>query len=183
MPTVVFDVNETLLDLAVLDAPFRETFGVDSARREWFTQLLQQSMVVSATGTHRDFRVLAAEALDVVAWRHGVSLDERVRASILGLIAELPAHPEVPGALERMRGLGGLRLEGLMVLPPYLDPDEVRPYFRRLRALRDRAVADGLLEGRELSMGMSHDFEVAVEEGATMVRVGSAIFGERTAAA
>jgi uncharacterized pyridoxal phosphate-containing UPF0001 family protein len=67
-----------------------------------------------------------------------------------------------------------------MVLPPYLDePEAVRPFFRRLRALGERAAAAGLLAGRELSMGMSHDFEVAIEEGATIVRVGSAIFGER----
>ena len=71
-----------------------------------------------------------------------------------------------------------------MVLPPYLeDPDAVRPFFRRLRELRDRAAARGSSQGRELSMGMSHDFEVAIEEGATIVRVGTAIFGERPAAA
>ena len=82
-------------------------------------------------------------------------------------------------ALEALRGEPGLRIEGLMVLPPYLDePEAVRPFFRRLRELGERAAAAGLA-GRELSMGMSHDFEVAIEEGATMVRVGSAIFGER----
>ena len=71
-----------------------------------------------------------------------------------------------------------------MVLPPYFaDPERARPYFRRLRSLNDRAQAAGLLEGRELSMGMSHDFEAAVEEGATIVRVGTAIFGDRQAAA
>jgi hypothetical protein len=86
-------------------------------------------------------------------------------------------------ALEEMKPLGGLRVEGLMTLPPYLDPEGVRPYFRRLRALRDEARAAGLLHGSVLSMGMSHDFETAVEEGATTVRVGSAIFGQRTAAA
>jgi uncharacterized pyridoxal phosphate-containing UPF0001 family protein len=71
-----------------------------------------------------------------------------------------------------------------MVLPPFLeDPDALRPFFRRLRALRDRALGEGLLAGGELSMGMSHDFEAAVEEGATIVRVGTAIFGARKAAA
>jgi len=86
--------------------------------------------------------------------------------------------------LEALRGQEGIRVEGLMVLPPfYDDPGEARPYFRRLRALRDRAAGEGLLASRELSMGMSHDLEVAVEEGATMVRVGTAIFGERRAAA
>ena len=67
-----------------------------------------------------------------------------------------------------------------MVLPPLLDDTEaVRPYFKRLRELRDRALGEGLLAAGELSMGMSHDFEAAIEEGATLVRVGTAIFGER----
>ena len=74
------------------------------------------------------------------------------------------------------------RVAGLMLLPPFTpDPEKARPYFRRLRELRDelegRGVPSDML--RELSMGMSHDFEVAVEEGATLVRVGTAIFGER----
>ncbi len=87
-------------------------------------------------------------------------------------------------ALEALRDAPGLRVDGLMVLPPYLDdPDTVRPFFRRLRALADRARSEGLLAGSELSMGMSHDFEAAVEEGATIVRVGTAIFGEREKAA
>ena len=94
----------------------------------------------------------------------------------------LPEAELLP-TLEALRGKEGLRVEGLMVLPPLLDPEEVRPFFRRLRALGERAAAAGLLEGRELSMGMSHDFEAAVEEGATIVRVGTAIFGERKAAA
>lgn len=83
-------------------------------------------------------------------------------------------------ALESLRGLPAMRVLGLMALPPYEEEAErVRPYFRQLRALRDRARQEGLLEGAELSMGMSHDLEVAVEEGATLVRVGTAIFGER----
>ena len=86
-------------------------------------------------------------------------------------------------ALRRMGGLDGLQVTGLMARPPYLGPEEVRPYFRRLRILRDEAVREGLLGGSDLSMGMSHDFEAAVEEGATIVRVGTAIFGSRTVAA
>ncbi|HSD65980.1 MAG TPA: YggS family pyridoxal phosphate-dependent enzyme [Vicinamibacteria bacterium] len=95
----------------------------------------------------------------------------------------LPEAELLP-TLEALRGREGLRVEGLMVLPPYFeDPEKARPYFRRLRSLHDQARAAGLLDGRELSMGMSHDFEAAVEEGATIVRVGTAIFGERKAAA
>jgi len=83
------------------------------------------------------------------------------------------------GAARRCRSL---RLRGLMVVPPYLEDSEaLRPYFRQLRELRDRlldrAVEPELLQ--ELSMGMSHDFEVAIEEGATLIRVGTAIFGNR----
>ena len=75
------------------------------------------------------------------------------------------------------------RLAGLMLLPPWFDdPERARPYFRRLRELRDGLIASGIDAGRlgQLSMGMSHDFEVAIQEGATLVRVGTAIFGRRT---
>jgi pyridoxal phosphate enzyme (YggS family) len=78
-----------------------------------------------------------------------------------------------------IEGMKNLKIEGLMAIPPYFDdPQEVRPYFRELREIRDDAEAKGF-RLPELSMGMSHDFEIAVEEGSTMVRVGAAIFGER----
>jgi PLP dependent protein len=75
-----------------------------------------------------------------------------------------------------------LKLIGLMTVPPYFDdPENVRPFFRRLRELRDEIKERGSFgnSSGELSMGMTHDFEVAIEEGATMVRIGTAIFGER----
>jgi PLP dependent protein len=82
--------------------------------------------------------------------------------------------------LEQLRGYKAVHVEGLMVLPPLADdPQEARPYFRRLRELLEEARGRGLVRGRTLSMGMSHDFEVAIQEGATQVRVGTAIFGER----
>jgi pyridoxal phosphate enzyme (YggS family) len=85
--------------------------------------------------------------------------------------------------LEQVRGYKAIRVEGFMVLPPFApDPEEARPFFRRLRELLERARRDGLVLGGELSMGMSHDFEVAIEEGATQVRVGTGIFGERKTA-
>ncbi|HVF87950.1 MAG TPA: YggS family pyridoxal phosphate-dependent enzyme [Pyrinomonadaceae bacterium] len=89
---------------------------------------------------------------------------------------------EVPTIVETIHAYRHLKFVGLMTLPPFLeDPDRVRPYFRRLREMRDDLRARGVFkmgEG-ELSMGMSHDYEVAVEEGSTMVRVGTAIFGAR----
>lgn len=89
---------------------------------------------------------------------------------------------ELRHVLASARDLPGVRVEGLMLLPPYAeDPEQVRPWFRRLRDLRDTLLAEGVPSDqlRELSMGMSHDFEVAIEEGATIVRVGSALFGTR----
>ena len=76
--------------------------------------------------------------------------------------------------------LDQLELKGLMTLPPYTDdPEGARPYFRRLRLLRDRLRDSGLPQVQELSMGMTHDFPIAIEEGATIVRIGTAIFGPR----
>lgn len=81
--------------------------------------------------------------------------------------------------LEAVSNMQNLKLEGLMTIPPFFDdPEQSRPYFRRLREIRDEASAKGF-SLPELSMGMSNDFEVAIEEGATMVRIGTAIFGER----
>ena len=77
-----------------------------------------------------------------------------------------------------------LAVRGLMTVPPYIeDPEGARPYFRRLREIRDKIAARNLpgISMDVLSMGMSHDFEVAIEEGSTCVRVGTAIFGERKA--
>ncbi len=81
--------------------------------------------------------------------------------------------------LEAAERLTHLRVEGLMTIPPFLpDPEQVRPFFRRLRNLREKLAGEGFRLA-ELSMGMTHDFEVAIEEGATMVRIGTAIFGPR----
>lgn len=89
---------------------------------------------------------------------------------------------ELTHLVENLGPLNRLELTGLMTLPPFFDdPEQSRPFFRRLRQLRDELAARGAFGGGkgELSMGMTNDFEVAIEEGATMVRVGTAIFGER----
>lgn len=88
--------------------------------------------------------------------------------------SELPALASAVASLER------LELRGLMTMPPFAEnPDESRPYFRQLRQWRDRLQEAGFPQVQELSMGMSHDFETAIEEGATIVRLGTAIFGPR----
>jgi PLP dependent protein len=92
------------------------------------------------------------------------------------------AKGEVAGLLEKISGLAHVRVQGLMTVPPFREnPEEVRLYFRELRELRDSLNSLHLPNVRlnELSMGMTHDFIVAIEEGATIVRVGTALFGPR----
>lgn len=89
------------------------------------------------------------------------------------------AEGELLLLLDRVVAFKNLKLEGLMTIPPYFeDPEQARPYFRKLMEIKTRAEEAGF-KLPELSMGMSDDFEVAIQEGATMVRIGSAIFGER----
>jgi pyridoxal phosphate enzyme (YggS family) len=139
---------------------------------------------------------LAAELFDAVDSVDGLALARRLHAAAEQAGKVLPVQIQVDlgreetkfgldeaalfATLEELRGGPALRVEGFMVLPPYAeDPEAARPFFRRLRALLGEARRRGLVAGRELSMGMSHDFEVAVEEGATQVRVGTGIFGDR----
>jgi uncharacterized pyridoxal phosphate-containing UPF0001 family protein len=90
------------------------------------------------------------------------------------------APDAVPGVLALAPSLNRVEVVGLMTIPPFApDPEAARPFFRRLRELRDRWRGETGLAMDGLSMGMSGDFEVAIEEGATWVRVGSSIFGER----
>lgn len=93
------------------------------------------------------------------------------------------APAALPAFLEKVTCFSRLRIEGLMTISPYMvDPEESRCYYKQLRELRDDSIARGLVDPEvfcHLSMGMSHDYPVAVEEGATYVRVGSAIFGSR----
>jgi PLP dependent protein len=89
---------------------------------------------------------------------------------------------DLPGLVEKIARLPALRLAGLMCIPPFAEnPEETRPHFARLRALRDDLIKQVGVGLPVLSMGMSHDFEVAIEEGATEVRVGTLLFGSRPA--
>ena len=99
-----------------------------------------------------------------------------LEVNVAGETAKYGFSPdELPATAEQIRALAGLDVRGLMTVAPMVaDPQEARPVFRRLRSLAES------LDLRELSMGMSDDFEVAVEEGATIVRIGRAIFGERS---
>jgi pyridoxal phosphate enzyme (YggS family) len=124
-----------------------------------------------------------AEKLDKVAASRGAKLPVLIEVNLGGEAAKAGAESSaVAGLADELSRLETLELCGLMVIPPFLEEAEmVRPYFRRLRELaKDIAARDvPNVSMQELSMGMSHDFEVAIEEGATMVRIGTAIFGPR----
>jgi len=124
-----------------------------------------------------------AVALDRRAADLGRTIGVLIQVSIAGEVQKSGIAPEeVERLASVIRGLGALTLKGLMTMPPFFDqPERARPYFAALRELRDKLIASGALDRTmtELSMGMTGDFEVAVEEGATLVRIGTALFGPR----
>ena len=107
MPRVcVFDVNETLLDLAALDPHFERVFGDASVRRLWFNQMLQSALVATVTDAYTTFGETAAAALQMTAERQGVEVSDADEREILGGLRELPPHPEVAEGLDRLRDAG-----------------------------------------------------------------------------
>ena len=159
----------------------REALG-SRADIEWHfigrAQRNKASAIAEATVVHSLADLRVAAALAAAGMRRG----RPVRALVqVNLDAELTKGGVAPAALAEdlvaLRELDGLRVEGLMAIPPPLPPEEMRRRFRELKALRDRQRDAGDLA--ELSMGMSGDFEIAIEEGATLVRIGTAIFGPR----
>jgi uncharacterized pyridoxal phosphate-containing UPF0001 family protein len=128
---------------------------------------------------HRLPASIFIEQVDAAAWKQGAG---RVARAGRRRQAASTARRQAWMSLFKRADCRAARVTGLMLLPPFTpDPEDARPYVKPFRALRDelagRVVPLAML--RELSMGMSHDFEVAVEEGATIIRVGTAIFGER----
>jgi len=125
-----------------------------------------------------------AEELQKRAEKTGRSLDILVEVHTTDEATKYGIPPE--GTLDlvkRIARFSRVRVQGLMTMGPFSDdPNDSRPSFQQLAALRDRVVREGIenVSMRHLSMGMSHDFEVAIEEGSTIVRIGTAIFGERT---
>jgi 2-haloacid dehalogenase len=103
---IAFDVNETLLDLSALDESFQEVFGDAGLRPQWFAQMLQLSFVGGLTGEYVDFTTAQHAALRMLAERTGVPLSDTQATAIVGGMAALPPHPEVPAALGRLRAAG-----------------------------------------------------------------------------
>ncbi|PLX48230.1 MAG: YggS family pyridoxal phosphate-dependent enzyme [Desulfobulbaceae bacterium] len=133
---------------------------------------------------HTVDRLKLAKALDKHAAAAGKILAVLIQVNVGREVQKGGVLPEDAEQLARqMQELANLEIRGLMTMPPHRqNPEDVRPFFRKLRELGQNLQAKGLIDPKsrlELSMGMSGDFEVAIEEGATMVRVGTAIFGAR----
>lgn len=116
---LVFDVNETLLNLNALDVEFNRVFGDSSRRGEWFAQVLQNSLVATITGTYNDFAKIAAAALDMTAQKYRMDLLQEDRTAILSGIRNLPAHADVRAGLDRLKD-AGFRLFTLTNSPPHV---------------------------------------------------------------
>jgi hypothetical protein len=129
--------------------------------------------------------VKLAEKLDAGARAASKQLQVLIEVNVGGEAAKTgvaPDAPELEDLLKAAPRLEALNFRGLMTVPPFTeDPEGARPYFRRLRTLRDQIAARNLpaITMEILSMGMSHDFAVAIEEGSTCIRIGTAIFGDR----
>ncbi len=133
---------------------------------------------------HSVNRMSLAEELNRRASAAGVVCRVLIEVNLGGEDSKSGSPPEeAPGLIRAVAGMANLSIQGLMTMAPwYDDPEKARPCFAGLRTLRDRIAAENIpnVNLRELSMGMTDDFEVAVEEGSTIVRIGRAIFGERT---
>jgi pyridoxal phosphate enzyme (YggS family) len=149
---------------------------------------LQSNKAKKAAGPftciHSVDSVELVERLDAAAAAQGASPEVLVQVDLAGEATKFGADvSEARRLLDRALAATAVRLTGLMLIPPWNeDQEQTRPWFVRLRDLRDRWLAEGVPAAalRHLSMGMSHDFEAAIEEGATLVRVGPAVFGKRT---
>jgi pyridoxal phosphate enzyme (YggS family) len=139
--------------------------------------------VTAFSAIHSVDSLALLESIDQAAAEAGSNPQLLVQVDLAGEATKHGAPPEAAKAIVRAGVCcRAARLAGLMTIPPYFDnPEKTRPYFAALRELRATLLAGGLEPEslRELSMGMSHDFEIAVQEGATMVRLGTAIFGAR----
>lgn len=153
---------------------------------EWhFIGHLQSNKVRPAAALFRVFHSIDSlrllERVDAACAEAGSRARVLLEVNIAGEASKQGMPPaDAPAAVRAAQGLMRVELAGLMAIAPFrADPEEARPFFRALRELRDRLQEGEGVPLPELSMGMSHDFEPAVEEGATWVRIGTALFGRR----
>ena len=165
----------------------RDKIAALGDRARWhFVGPLQTNKARTVAGRvaliHSIDRYGLAEAIARRSTNLGVTQDVLIEVNLAGEETKAGVEPARATALaEEIAALEGITVRGLMAIPPAAeDPDQARSYFKELAALRDD-VSDRVPSATGLSMGMTHDFEIAIEEGATWIRVGEAIFGPRTA--
>ncbi len=156
-----------------------------SAVRWQFIGRLQKNKVRHALPLFEMFHsvdsLALAQAMNRIADEEGLRLRVLLEVNVAGEGSKIGfSSDDVRAAWEELNSLGRLSIEGLMTIPPFGESESSRPHFVALRELRERMEREFDVRLPELSMGMSHDFGVAIEEGATYVRVGTAIFGKRT---
>ncbi len=174
---VVFDVNETLLDLRALDPHFERVFGDSGVRAQWFGQVLQSALVVTMTDRYVDFARVGRSALEMMAARRGVVLKDEDFQAILGGMRRLPPHPEVPDSLMRLKH-AGIRLAALTNSPPamaeaqltsaglieYFDDvlsvDTVKKFKPAQEVYRTAAQTLGV-DTPDMLMVAAHDWDIA----------------------
>ena len=136
---LVFDVNETLLDLRALAAPFENVFGDGAIFSQWFAQVIQSALLTVVTGPYQDFVQVGRSALDMLAERRGLVLDDEQRNLILGTMRTLPPHTDVIPALEILKD-AGFRMAALTNSPPQLAEAqlthaELTPFMERIMSV------------------------------------------------
>lgn len=174
-PAIVFDVNETLLDMSALDPLFADAFGDKSIRRVWFAQTLQLAFGMTINNEYAPFGDLARAALDMTARKRGVGLDEERGKRIMRGFAALPAHGDAPAGLARLR-VAGFRLVVLAQATPALTEEQlerakIRDYFdaifsadqvhRYKPATEPYAMVRERLGGEAPLLVTAHDWDVA----------------------
>lgn len=174
---LLFDVNETLLDLSPLKPHFKRIFNDADAMRQWFLTLLHSSLTVTLSDDYSDFSSLANSALDVVCEQRKVSLKNEDRETILETIKKLPPHREVPESLERLRS-NGFRLFTLTNSPPktlqaQMENSGLRKYFEDIFSIEEtkkfkpaietyQSVAKKIgVETNETTMIAAHDWDIS----------------------
>jgi 2-haloacid dehalogenase len=121
---ILFDVNETLLDLRALRPLFERFFGESAVLSAWFAQLLRSAMVATITGEYHDFGAIGRDALEMMADRQGIRLTPADQDEILAKMRNLPPHPEVPPSLTRLKE-AGVRLATLTNSPPWVQEEQL----------------------------------------------------------
>ena len=124
-PILVFDVNETLLDLDHLGPLFQDLFGDSAVMRDWFAQLILYSQTLTLTGLRSDFATLAGGVLQMIGTIRGVPVSDAATARLRGAIGSMPAHPDAPAALMRLRE-AGFRMVTLTNSPPSDGPSALQ---------------------------------------------------------